>query len=155
VGDHSHAGMVRRVSPNPFYVWCPQRASTDYLLLVRFCSTIQSSYSSTIQKRQFTSVIPMNVDEETMQQVDDGTPCYTLVSRYLYDYASLLLEFHNTMLSATDSDDTTRYAIVVRFDGELRAVGVEKVPKVLSPRESMNPAWPKWTKWARESLQSK
>lgn len=94
----------------------------------------------------------MFVDEETMQPVDDCTPCFMLVGRYLYDYSSLLLEFHNTMLDAGDMDDAARYAMVLKFDGALRAVGAEKVPKALSQRKSIEPGWPNWIKWARKSF---
>lgn len=95
----------------------------------------------------------MYVDEETMQPVDDSTPCFVLLARYLYDYSSILLEFHNAMLAIGDVDDATRYALILKFDGSLRAVGVEKVPKALSPRKAIEPGWPSWIKWARESRQ--
>jgi hypothetical protein len=113
------------------------------------CSTTQSNHMICIQKRQFTSVLPMHVEEETMQPMDENTPSFTLVNRYLYDYASLLLEYHNAMIGALDADDATRYAMILKFDGDLRATSVEKIPKALSPRFPLNPAWPKWTKWAR------
>jgi hypothetical protein len=113
------------------------------------CFSTQTSYMVSIQKRTFTSVLPMLVEDETMQSVDENTPSLTLGSRYLHEYASLLLKYHNTMISASDADDATRYAMILKFDGELRATSVEKVPKALSPRVPYNPAWPKWTKWAR------
>lgn len=86
-----------------------------------------------------------------MQLVDDSTPCFMLVGRYLYDYSSCLLDFHNAMLEAGEVDDATRYAMILKFDGALRAVGVEKVPKALSSRTNIDAAWPKWVKWAGES----
>jgi hypothetical protein len=107
---------------------------------------------STIQRRQFTSVMPRHVNEETMLPADDNTPCFTLVGCYLFDYAKLLLDYHNSMLCVMEADDATRYAVILKYDGELRATGVEKTPKVLSTRTPFNPAWPKWTKWARKSL---
>lgn len=95
----------------------------------------------------------MDLDEDTMLPVDDSTPSFTLVSRYFYDYAGLLLEFHNAMLGTLDTDDSVRYAMILKFDGELRAVCAEKVPRCLSTRTSLKPHWPKWTKWARKYIQ--
>jgi hypothetical protein len=92
----------------------------------------------------------MDVDEDTMQPIEDSTPSFTLIGRYLYNYASLLIDFHDAIISA---DEDTRYAVILKYDGELRATSVEKTPKALSPRTPFNPAWPKWMKWARELLQ--
>jgi hypothetical protein len=95
----------------------------------------------------------MHVDEKTMLPVDDSEPRVTHVGRYLYDYSTMLLDFHNTMLGAIDADDATRYAIILKYDAELRTISVEKVPTVFSPRTPLDPAWPKWTKWARTLLE--
>jgi hypothetical protein len=94
----------------------------------------------------------MFVDEETMLPANESIPSFTLVGRYLYDYASLLLDYHNSVLDAVDMDEAARYAMILRFDGELRATSDEKVPKALSTRIPLDPAWPKWVKWARRSL---
>jgi hypothetical protein len=96
----------------------------------------------------------MDLDEDTMLPTDDGAPRATLIGKYLYDYSIMLLDFQNTMLGATDADDATRYATILKYDAELRAIGVEKVPKVFSPHTPLDPAWPKWTKWARTLLES-
>jgi hypothetical protein len=106
-------------------------------------------YAVTIQKRHFSALRPTSLDEETMLHIDDSTPNFAIVGRYFYDYASLLLDFHNAMLDVLDSDEATRYAMVLKFDGEMRAVCAEKIPKFLSPRTPFDPAWPKWVKWAR------
>jgi hypothetical protein len=94
----------------------------------------------------------MFVDEETMFPTSDSIPSFALVGRNLFDYASLLLEYHNAVLDAVDMDEADRYAMILRFDGELRATSNEKVPKALSSRTPLNPAWPKWVKWARKPL---
>lgn len=87
-----------------------------------------------------------------MLPINDTMPSFTLVGHYLYDYAGLLLEYHNSMLDAADVDDATRYAMILKFDGELRSTSVEKVPEAFSSRTPLNPAWPKWVKWARKSI---
>jgi hypothetical protein len=107
-----------------------------------------------IQKRQFTSVPPTHVDDETMALLDDNTPSFMLVGRYLYDYASLTLEYQNAMIGALDADDATRYALILKYDGELRATSVEKAPKSLSLRFPLDPTHPRWTKWARRLHQA-
>jgi hypothetical protein len=127
--------------------------TTDYIL-ARLCSTIQSRYTSSIQKQQFACAPPIDVEEETMQPMDEGTPSFTLVGRYLYNYASLIFDFHNAMFDIMEADDATRYATILKYDGELRATGVEKMPKAFSLRTPLSPAWPKWTKWSRKSSQS-
>jgi hypothetical protein len=91
----------------------------------------------------------MSLDEETMLPIDDSTPNFALVGRYFYDYASLMLDFHNAMLDVLDADEATRYAMVLKFDGEMRAVSAEEIPKCLSLRTPLDPTWPKWVKWAR------
>jgi transcription elongation factor SPT5 len=58
------------------------------------------------------------------------------------------------MVELLDEDDPTKYATILKFDGEMRAMGVEKVPKCLSPRTPYNPSWPKWVMWARKMHQA-
>ncbi|KAH3949009.1 hypothetical protein HBI56_003360 [Parastagonospora nodorum] len=114
------------------------------------CLTTQNNYTIAITKRQFTSILPMALDEETMQPTaDDTVPCYASVSQYLYDYASLMLEYHNAVLDSMDLDEVSRYAMILKFDGELRATNEEQTPKPLSTRIPLDPTWPKWVKWAR------
>jgi transcription elongation factor SPT5 len=85
-----------------------------------------------------------------------SVPSITHVGNYFFDYAALLLEVHNTMVSHLDSaaDEPTKYATILRFDGELRALCVEKVPKCLNPRTPYDPGWPKWVGWARKLHQA-
>ena len=91
----------------------------------------------------------MYLDEDTMLPIShDDTPTFTLVSGFCYDYASVLLDFHNTMLNNLEADDATRYALILKFDGDLRATCVEKIPQCLSPRAPMQSRWPKWLKWS-------
>jgi transcription elongation factor SPT5 len=80
----------------------------------------------------------------------------THVGNYFFDYATLLLEVHNTMVSHLDStaDEPTKYATILRFDGELRALCVEKIPKCLNPRTPYDPNWPRWVAWARKLHQA-
>lgn len=85
---------------------------------------------------------------------DTSTPTLTLVGNYFFDYAALLVTFHHAMIDIEDESDTTKYAIVLKFDGEMRATCVEKLPKCLSPRVPFNPTWPRWVPWARRLHQA-
>jgi hypothetical protein len=123
----------------------------------RLCSTSQSAYTVSIQKRHFTTARPIHLDEETMLPVvDTSIPTVTCVGNFFFDYASLLLEVHNTTVEHLDSaaDEPTKYATILKFDGEMRALCVEKVPKCISPRTPYNPSWPKWVVWAKKLHQA-
>jgi transcription elongation factor SPT5 len=88
---------------------------------------------------------------------DSTTPTFTLVSNYFFDYAARLLEFHNLMMAAEDAgdkDDIDKYALVLKFDGDLRATCAEMMPKCLSPRIPYDPKWPRWVAWARKLHQA-
>jgi hypothetical protein len=84
-----------------------------------------------------------------MLPIGDSIPNFASNGRYFYDYASVLLDFHNAMLDVLDSDEDTRYSKVLKFDGELRAVCAEKVPSFLAARTPPESAWPKWVRFAR------
>jgi hypothetical protein len=115
------------------------------------CSTSASNYVVTIQKRHFTSARPMDLHEETMLPVeDDNTPTLTLVAHYFHDYAALLLDYYNAMLGVIDADESVRYAMILKHDGEMRATCAEKLPTFLSPKTPLQPHWSKWVKWARK-----
>lgn len=96
----------------------------------------------------------MDLDEETMLPTIGSRPSFTKVGRYFNDYAGLLLEFHNAMLDVEDKEDSTRYATVLRYDGELRATCEEMVPVCLAPRTPLDATWPKWVHWARRLHQA-
>lgn len=81
---------------------------------------------------------------------DIATPTFTLVGGFFFDYASLLLEFHNAMIDAEGEHEQTRYAMILKFDGDLRATCVEKIPKCLSSQVPLDPKWPRWVAWARK-----
>jgi hypothetical protein len=104
----------------------------------------------TLQWRHFTSARPRELDEETMTPVTDPeAPTIVGVTKQVFDCAALLLEVHDAMAELQDKDDATRYATILKFDGEMRAFFAEKTPKCLSPRTPYNPSWPRWVMWAK------
>jgi hypothetical protein len=152
----SLSGMVRTNPPLLSCLLNPSRFANQ-INTCRLCSTSQSAYTLSIQKRHFTSARPLHLDEETMLPVTDSSiPTITYVGSYFYDYAALLLEIHNNMVSHLDSaaDEATKYATILKFDGEMRALCVEKLPKCLSQRTAYDPSWPGWVLWARRLHQA-
>jgi hypothetical protein len=100
-------------------------------------------------------VRPRELDEETMTPIaDEGAITTTCVQNCFFDYAALLLDIHNAMVELLDKDDATKYAMILKFDGEMRATFAEKVPKCLSPQTPYNPGWPRWIVWARRLYQA-
>jgi len=115
------------------------------------CSTSQGMY--TLQKRHFSSVPPRHFDEETMMPVlNDNTPTYTHVSRFLSEIAYNLVRYLDDMLDAPDL--TTKYHVVLKYDAIMRALALEKIPKFLDSRFPYNSAWPQWVAWARRSYRA-
>jgi hypothetical protein len=89
-----------------------------------------------------------------MLPIEDSIPNFASNGRYFYDYAVVLLDFHNAMLDILDSDEDTRYSTVLKFDRELRAICAEKVPSFLAARTPPEPTWPKWVLFARTLQQA-
>ncbi|RYN39978.1 hypothetical protein AA0114_g11156 [Alternaria tenuissima] len=119
------------------------------------CCTSQAAYTLTLQWRHFTSARPRMLDEETMTPLSNpATPTVTAVGHYFFDYAAVLLDVHNTMVGLLDKDDATKYAAILKHDGEMRATCTEKVPACLSPRTPYDPNWPQWVTWARRLHQA-
>ncbi|KAF2856870.1 hypothetical protein T440DRAFT_12461 [Plenodomus tracheiphilus IPT5] len=85
---------------------------------------------------------------------DENVPPLTIVGTFFYDFAELMLDFHNVMAKAEDEDDYVRYIRVLKFDGELRSLCTEKIPTCLSPRTPHDPNWPRWVGWARRLYQT-
>lgn len=113
------------------------------------CSSSQSFPGYNVQRKHFTTTKPAIFDEETIMPVEDGTPTFAVVGNYFFDYAYLLLRFGDEMLDADNADEQTKYNLILRWDGELRANYAETIPKCLSHRTPIQPHWPKWVSWAR------
>ncbi|CAO2657507.1 Nn.00g036330.m01.CDS01 [Neocucurbitaria sp. VM-36] len=158
LGPHPDDDRIHELNPEQKQAFVDREIGrrTWYTLTSQewLCSTAQSGHCIGIQMRHFTTTRPKNLEEETMTPVDEATPTFTLVGTYFFDYAALLLEFHNSMLDAEDEEEQTKYARVLKFDGEMRVTCVEKIPRCLSPRTPPDPNWPKWVGWARRLHQA-
>ena len=138
--------VQKTLSPAPR--WACRAHHADKISSSRLCTTSQTNYISEVPEG-FTTSRPQNLDEETMTPVDETVPNYAPAGLYVFDYATLLLRFHRAMAEAGAEDDHTRYAIVLKFDGELRTMAADKAPICFKPQFSSGPNVPKWVSWAR------
>lgn len=112
-------------------------------------SSSQAIPGYNVQRKHFTTTKPSVFDEETLKPVEEGTPTFAVVGNYFFDYAYLIQQFGDAMIDAQNEDEQTRYNLILRWDGELRAAYAEKIPNCLSHRTPLQPHWPKWVSWAR------
>lgn len=108
----------------------------------------------TIHKDHFTTSRPRPFNEETLALTDDFTPTFAHVGNFFFDNAFAMLDFSNAKDAVKDEDDTTRYALILKYDGDYRASHAADIPPCLSSRLPANPAWPCWAKWARRVCQA-
>ncbi|KAJ4984140.1 C6 zinc finger domain containing protein [Stagonosporopsis vannaccii] len=113
------------------------------------CSSSQTFPGYNIQRKHFTTSPPAIFDEETLLPVKEGTPTFAVVGNYFFEHAYMLLRFGDSMLEADDLDEQSRYQLVLKWDGELRAQYAENIPSCLSHKTPVQPQWPRWVSWAR------
>ncbi|UPX13805.1 uncharacterized protein EKO05_0004304 [Ascochyta rabiei] len=113
------------------------------------CSSSQTFPGYNVQRKHFTTAKPAIFDEDTIMPVEEGTPTFAVIGNYFFEYAFLLLQFGDAMLDAEDLDEQSRYNLILKWDGELRANYADTLPKCLSHRTPLQPHWPKWVSWAR------
>ncbi|KAK9323687.1 hypothetical protein V1517DRAFT_88887 [Lipomyces orientalis] len=108
--------------------------------------SIPSSEMYFINKQHFTTIRPHRVDDETMILAGDQVPLGTDVGEYLYDIASLMAEFHDSVSALMDP--VAKYEQVLKYDSKLRALGPESLPQSFST-EVAEASRPQWVLWAR------
>lgn len=110
------------------------------------CLMAAGMYS--IQPKHFTSSRPGFYDDATMLPVGDTKPTYSHGTNYLTDLALLLVEFHDEILD--QSDLSSKYNVVLKYDGKIRSHYTEHLPSFFSYNVPLDPTWPKWVSWARK-----
>lgn len=110
------------------------------------CANSTGMYA--INRRHFTSIKPNHYDDETMKLIGNHAPAITHYTNYLQSIASLMAEFHDSLLSA---DTSAQYNEVLRYDSKVRALEAEEMPKFFSLQTPTEPSWPEWIAWARRS----
>jgi hypothetical protein len=108
--------------------------------------SIPSSEMYSINKQHFTTIRPHRIDNETMILVGDQVPLGTDLGNYLYDIASLISEFHDSI--ATLTDPGAKYEQVLKCDSRLRTLSTGPVGQPFST-EITGDFRPQWARWAR------
>lgn len=108
--------------------------------------SIPSSDMYFINKRHFTSSRPRRVDDRTLLPADDRVPVATDSGNLLYDMASVMADFHDSITAL--SDPMAKYDRVLKSDARIRAIGTESAPHLL-PTETTHSSGPPWVRWAR------
>ena len=108
--------------------------------------SIPSSEMYLINKQHFTTIRPHRIDDETLIQVGDHVPLGIDLGNYLYDIASLMAEFHDSVTALRDP--AAQYEQVLKYDLKLRALGTEPFsPSVSSGlAEVIGSQWLRWAK---------
>lgn len=112
--------------------------------------SIPFSEMYSIQRLHFTSLKPMNCDDNTMQPLPDDVPSLTSFPNFLLDIASFMPQIHDAVISSNTL--YTKYEQVLDYDAKMRALATEGVPRYFSMREALQPEWPAYVPWARRSL---
>ena len=108
--------------------------------------SIPSIEMYSISKRHFTTIKPKRLDDE-MILVGGNVAVVADVGNYMYDIASLLVDFHDSAIASVTLAD--KYEQVLKYDSKLRAFGAESLPESFSLSEINDPARPRWQPWAR------
>lgn len=99
-----------------------------------------------INKQHFTTTRPHRIDDETMMLVDDSIPLGIDLGNYLYDTASLLVEFHDSIITLVDP--AAKYEQVLKYDARLRVLGT-RAPHQSFSANVTDGSKPQWAQWMR------
>ena len=108
--------------------------------------SIPSSDMYSINKQHFTTSRPRRIDDENMLPAGDQVPVATDSGNLLYDIASLMADFHDSITAL--SDPAAKYDQVLKYDSRMRAIGTGLVPH-LFPTRSTEASGPQWVRWVR------
>ena len=106
--------------------------------------SIPSSEMYSINKQHFITSSPRRIDDETMLAAGDRVPLGTDSLDLMYDIASLMTQFHDSVTSL--SDPAAKYDQVLKYESRMRALETRFVPRFFSPEitEASRPLWPRW-----------
>ena len=108
--------------------------------------SIPSSEMYSVNKQHFTTIRPHRIDDETMILAGERVPLGTDLGNYLYDIASLMAEFHDSVTCLIDP--AAKYEQVLKYDSRLRALGAGSVYQSFLT-EVTETFRPQWVRWAR------
>jgi hypothetical protein len=87
-----------------------------------------------------------------MTPVMDGTPTFSHLGNYTNEIAYLVICYHDDMLEAQDL--ATKYEVVLKHDGKIRALATDRMPGFMSHRTPYDSSWPPWVAWVRHMVQA-
>lgn len=108
--------------------------------------SIPSSDMYSINKQHFTTSRPRRIDDQNMVLAGDQVPVATDSGNLLYDIASLMADFHDSVIVL--SDPAAKYDQVLKYDSRMRALCTQSKPQVFSA-ESTEASGLQWVRWAR------
>ena len=108
--------------------------------------SIPSSDMYSINKQHFTTSRPRRIDDQNMVLAGDQVPVATDSGNLLYDIASLMADFHDSVIVL--SDPAAKYDQVLKYDSRMRALCTQSKPQVFSA-ERTEASGPQWVRWAR------
>jgi hypothetical protein len=112
--------------------------------------SIPFSDSYALDPKYWTTVKPMNCNDEDMSPQPQSTPTEASYCNYRYDIAALMPQ----LLDAVASTNTlyTKYENVLAFDEKMRKLVTTFIPTFLSTSAPVASTWPSFVGWARRAL---
>lgn len=126
------------------------KRETERRIWTQMCSqdwfSIPSSEMYSINKQHFTTIKPHRIDDEKMILAEDHVPLGTDLCNYLYDVASLMADFHDSVTALVDP--VAKYEQVLKYDSRLRALDMAPAHHTLLT-ETTEVFRSPWVGWAR------
>ena len=102
---------------------------------------IPSSDMYSINKQHCTTSRPRRIDDENMVLAGDQTPVATDFTNLLYDMASLMADFHDSITALSNPEE--KYEQVLKYDSRMRALGTQSTPHLIFT-EIIKASGPQW-----------
>ena len=124
------------------------RRETGRRIWAQLCTvdwfSIPSSNMYSINKQHFTTSKPRKVDNETTLSAEGWMPLAIDFGNLLYDIASLLAQFHDSVI--TLSDPAAKYDQVLKYDSRMRALSISLLSYPYVDEFTSRPPWTRWVK---------
>ena len=113
-----------------------------------------SSDMYTINRQHFTTTRPRRIDDENMKLAGDRFAVATDSISLLYDLASLMADFHDSITAI--SDPAAKYDQVLRYDSKMRVLGTQSMCHLFSTEitEASGSQWVRWAKGVASIVQA-
>ena len=115
---------------------------------------IPSSDMYFINRQHFTTTRPRRIDDESMELAGDRRVVATDLVNLLYDMASLMADFHDSITAL--SDPVAKYDQVLRYDSKMRVLGTQSMSHLYSSEitEASGFQWVRWAKGVASIVQA-